>query len=340
MSDLVERFTSADVSALARTISLVERNAAGVADMLAELRSAAGPQPRRVGLTGAPGAGKSSLIGAMIGAARRRDLSVGVLAVDPSSPFSGGALLGDRLRMEEFLLDPRVYVRSMGARGQLGGLSPSAAEVAWLLGAYGFDEVLVETVGTGQSELDLPSLVDTTIVVLNPNSGDSIQLEKAGILEVADIYVVNKADLPGADGLVRDLRMMLTLGPRRSWRPKVVATVANPPDESIEKLWTAVGEHRAYLETDPDGRAVDARKLRETAAGLVAARARAWALAECDRDESINDTGGQRSPHLVADRLLALAANGRLAAEAGGIRCGTGAIPRTDPTRHPMGEKR
>jgi LAO/AO transport system kinase len=324
MRDLVERFRAAEVGALARTITLVERDSPDAAAVLAELRATAGPQPRRVGLTGAPGAGKSSLIGAMIGAARRGDLSVAVLAVDPSSPFSGGALLGDRLRMEEHLLDPGVFVRSMGARGRLGGLSPGAAEAAWLLGAYGFDGVIVETVGTGQSELDLPSLVDTTIVVLTPNSGDSVQLEKAGILEVADIYVVNKADLPGADRLVHDLHTMLGLGPRRSWRPRVVATVAAPPDASVDELWTAVAAHRAYLDTHPDGRAVDARRMRETAADLVAARARAWALAECERDGSIDDADGRRSPHLIADRLLALAAGGRFA--------------RTDPVHHPRGE--
>jgi LAO/AO transport system kinase len=309
MNGLAERFTAGDVRALARTISLVERSDPAAADVLARLRSVSGRQPRRLGLTGAPGAGKSSLVSALIGAARRAGRSVAVLAVDPSSPFSGGALLGDRLRMDDHLLDPHVFVRSMGARGRLGGLSPSAAEVAWLLGAFGFDEVIVETVGTGQSELDLPSLVDTTVVVLTPNSGDSIQLAKAGITEIADVFAVNKADLPGAKRLVRDLHMMLDLGPSRSWRPLVVDTVASPPDDSVDALWQAVTEHRAYLDSDPAGRSEDARRLVETAADLVAARARAWALAECTRDPTV-DAGAAGLPHVVADRLLALAADG------------------------------
>jgi LAO/AO transport system kinase len=308
MNELAERFAAGDVRALARTISLVERDDPAAAAVLAALRSVAGTQPRRVGLTGAPGAGKSSLVSALIGAARRDGRSVAVLAVDPSSPFSGGALLGDRLRMDDHLLDPHVFVRSMGARGRLGGLSPSAAEVAWLLGAFGFDEVIVETVGTGQSELDLPSLVDTTVVVLTPNSGDSIQLEKAGVIEIADVFAVNKADLPGAQRLVRDLHVMLGLGARKAWRPPVVGTIARPPDDSVDALWRAVTEHRAYLDTDPAGREQDTRKLIETAADLVAARARAWALAECARDPMVGAVAG--GPHVVADRLLALAADG------------------------------
>lgn len=309
MSDLARRFAAGDVRALARTISLVERADPAAADVLAELRSVTGGQPRRLGLTGAPGAGKSSLVNALIGAARRQGRSVAVLAVDPSSPFSGGALLGDRLRMDDHLLDPHVFVRSMGARGRLGGLSPSAVEVAWLLGAFGFDEVIVETVGTGQSELDLPSLVDTTVVVLTPNSGDSIQMAKAGILEIADVFAVNKADLPGAQRLMRELHMMLDLGTRGSWRPPVVDTVASPPDDSVAALWQAVADHRAYLDTDPAGRELDARRLVETAADLVAARARAWALAECVRNPAV-DVAAAGVPHVVADRLLALAADG------------------------------
>ncbi|HEY0448251.1 methylmalonyl Co-A mutase-associated GTPase MeaB [Actinophytocola sp.] len=307
MSELVERFQAGDVRALARAISLVERADPDAATLLADLRAVAGPQPPRVGVTGAPGAGKSTLLGAMIRVARRDKRSVAVLAVDPSSPFSGGALLGDRLRMDEHLLDPGVYVRSMGARGQLGGLAPGAAEAAWLLGAHGFAEVLVETVGTGQSELDLPSLVDTTVLVLNPNAGDAIQLEKAGVLEVADVYVVNKTDLPGADRLVRDLHTMLGLGTCGSWVPRVVATVANRPDGSVEQVWDAVREHRAFLADHPEGRALAAGKVRESAAALVAARARAWALAACERDGSLTAVDGRRSPHVIADRLLELA---------------------------------
>lgn len=250
MAGLVERFAAGDVRALARAISLVERDDPDAGTVLAGLRAVTGGQPRRVGFTGAPGSGKSTLLGAVIRDLRRAGRSVAVLAVDPSSPFSGGALLGDRLRMDEHLLDPHVFIRSMSARGRLGGLAPSAAAAAWLLGAHGYDEVLVETVGTGQSELDLPALVDTTVLVLNPNAGDAIQLEKAGVIEIADVFVVNKADLPGAKRLVRDLHRMLDLGVRGTWRPKVVATVATEPNGTVEELLAAVAEHRTFLDIE------------------------------------------------------------------------------------------
>jgi LAO/AO transport system kinase len=307
VSELAERFKRGDVRALARMISLVEGNDATAAPLLAELRAHAGPQPRRVGLTGSPGVGKSSLLGEMIRTALTMGHSVGVLAIDPSSPFTGGALLGDRLRMDQHLLDPRVFIRSAGSRGRLGGLSPAAVEATWLLGAFGFDEVLVETVGTGQSEVDLSALVDTTVVVLNPNSGDLIQLEKAGLNEIADIFVVNKADLPGAKQLMRDLHLMLGMGNRRPWLPKVLATVASPPDGSVANLWAAIAAHRAYLTDDPAGQADDARKTMETAADLVASRARAWALEAC-ASGLVVDVSAARLPHTVADQLFRLAA--------------------------------
>lgn len=308
VSELGVRFAESDVRALARTISLVEGDAPSARAVLAELRSKALPQPRRVGLTGAPGAGKSSLINALIGAARSRGDSVAVLAVDPSSPFSGGALLGDRLRMDAHLLDPQVYVRSMAARGHLGGLSPTAADVAWLMGAFGFDEVLIETVGTGQSELEVLSLVDTTVVVLTPDSGDSIQLDKAGMMEIADIYVVNKSDLAGADAFVRDIRTMLGLGTRTSWVPPVIATTAHEPNPAINGLWDAISSHRQYLDAHPEGRKADLRRTREAAAALVGARARAWALRECGQDGFVFQPG-ERAESL-AERLMTLANNG------------------------------
>ncbi|HEY4280948.1 MAG TPA: methylmalonyl Co-A mutase-associated GTPase MeaB [Conexibacter sp.] len=261
VSDLATRFADGEPRALAQAITLVEREDPRAAELLAGLREReqererAGdaeprPRPLSIGLTGAPGAGKSTLADALVRVARHAGRTVGVLAVDPSSPFSGGALLGDRLRMDAHLLDPGVFVRSMGTRGQLGGLSPAASDVAWLLGAFGFDEVVVETVGTGQSELEVPRLVDTTIVVLTPGMGDDVQLEKAGIMEIADVFVVNKADRPGADRLVRELRTALNLGTRSAWRPPIVATTAIEPDEAIDAVWQAVADHRDHLKAD------------------------------------------------------------------------------------------
>ncbi len=310
MSDLAARFAAGDVRGLARTISLVEHDDPRTGDVLAELRATAGPQPRRVGLTGAPGAGKSTLLDLMIRTARTQHRSVAVLAVDPTSPFSGGALLGDRLRMDTHLLDPGVFIRSMGARGRLGGLSPHAAEVAWLLGAFGFDEIILETVGTGQSELEVCELAETTVVVLTPAAGDSIQLDKAGIIEIADIYVVNKADLPGASQLIRDIRKMLHLDSAASWCPPVLTTVATQPDASADELWAAITAHRDYLMAHPEGHARDARRMRESVADLVAARARSWAMRQCEQDNVATELRQHRMPHVIADRLLTQSTEG------------------------------
>jgi LAO/AO transport system kinase len=305
LAELAGRFTRGDTRALAQAITVVERGGPRAPELLARLRDAAGEPPPAVGFTGAPGAGKSTLVDAMIREARGRDATVGVVAVDPSSPYSGGAVLGDRLRMDAHLLDPGVYVRSMGARGHLGGLSSTAGEVVWLLGAFGFDEVLVETVGTGQSEHDVPSIVDTTVVVLTPGMGDGVQLEKAGIMEIADVFAVNKADLPGAPTVVRELRTMLNMGPRNAWRPPIVPTVANRPDPSPAALWEAIGVHREHLAESEAGRESTASRLKDRTAAIVAEHARAAARARLDADEAL--TAGlmaDRLPRLAAEQLL------------------------------------
>jgi LAO/AO transport system kinase len=302
---LAERFARRDVRALAQAISVVERGGPDAPELLAQLRDAAGEPPPSVGFTGAPGSGKSTLVDAMIRTARERGATVGVLAVDPSSPYSGGAVLGDRLRMDAHLLDPGVYVRSMGARGHLGGLSYTAGEVVWLLGAFGFEEVLVETVGTGQSEHEVPSIVDTTVVVLTPGMGDGVQLEKAGIMEIADVFAVNKADLPGAQSVVRELRTMLNMGARAAWRPPIVATIANAPDPSPAALWEAIEAHRAHLASSDEGRESTAGRLKERTAAIVAERARAEALARLDADEALTAALlRDRLPRLAAEHLL------------------------------------
>jgi LAO/AO transport system kinase len=195
-----------------------------------------------VGFTGAPGTGKSTLVDALVTLLRKLDRSVAVIGTDPNSPFTGGAILGDRIRMQRHALDPKVFIRSMGARGHLGGLSLAARETIRLLGAFGFDPVILETVGVGQSELEVAAVADTTIVVLTPNLGDGVQMIKAGILEIADIFVVNKADLEGHNRAVTELRGMLSLsnvpGALKQWKPPIIATSA-VRQEGIEELWAA-----------------------------------------------------------------------------------------------------
>jgi LAO/AO transport system kinase len=305
INDVASRFAEGDRGALARAISLVERCDPCAPELLRTIGAHATRPLSRVGLTGAPGAGKSTLVGALIRAARAARRTVGVLAVDPSSPFSGGALLGDRLRMEEHVLDPGVFVRSMSARGRVGGVAPAAGEVIWLLGAFGFDEVLVETVGAGQSELEVRNLVDTTVVIITPGTGDDVQLDKSGILEIADVFAVNKADLPGVDRLVRELRTMLNLGAPSVWRPPIVATVATRPDEAIEQLWEAIASHRAHLAAAVDTPELDTERMRRSMAALVGSRAQEWALARAQAGSRYDDELRAGLSITVADQLCA-----------------------------------
>src|SRR5689334_5305198 len=202
-----------------------------------------------IGLTGSPGVGKSTTTTALVGAFRERGLRVGVLAVDPSSPFSGGALLGDRVRMQDHALDPEVYIRSMASRGHLGGLSFTTPQAIRVLDAAGCDVVLVETVGVGQSEVEIAGLADTSVVLLAPGMGDGIQAAKAGILEIGDVFVVNKADRDGADQLRRELRSMLALAerPEGAWKPPIVKTVA-AKQEGLDEVVEEIARHHAWLE--------------------------------------------------------------------------------------------
>jgi LAO/AO transport system kinase len=241
--------------ALARLVTMIERGG-DQARSVAELSYTKAP-PYTVGLTGAPGAGKSTLTDRVItatksgwaaaeGVGAELIAQVGVLAVDPSSPFTGGAILGDRIRMQEHATDPDVFIRSMATRGRLGGLSLAVPDAIRLLGAAGLPVVLVETVGVGQMEVDIASAADTTIVVVNPGWGDSMQANKAGLLEIADIFVINKADRPGAREAKRDLDQMLDLSQLGSWRPPIIETIA-ADGTGVTELWEAVGAHRAHL---------------------------------------------------------------------------------------------
>ena len=244
--DLGEGVLAGDRRAVARAISMVEDGAEG----LEELSSALFPHTGRaytIGLTGAPGVGKSTLAGELVRVARERDHTAAVLAIDPTSPFTGGALLGDRLRMQEHATDPGVFIRSMATRGHLGGMALAAPEAVRILDASGKDVVIVETVGVGQAEVDVAAATDTTLVVVTPGWGDAVQVAKAGILEIADVFVVNKADREGASAAVRDLEQMIRMGSPPDWTPPVIRASAQS-SEGTGELWEAIAAHRAHLE--------------------------------------------------------------------------------------------
>lgn len=310
---LVDRARAGDARSVAKLISLVE----DASPLLREAMTALMPYGGRatvIGLTGAPGVGKSTTTSGLVSAFRALDKRVGVLAVDPSSPFSGGALLGDRIRMQDHALDPDVYIRSMATRGHLGGLSWSTPQAMRVLDAAGCDVVLVETVGVGQSEVEVAGLADTTVVLLAPGMGDAVQAAKAGILEVGDVYVVNKADREGADYAVRELRHMLTLGERRGpgdWRPPILTTVASRGD-GLDKVVAALDKHRGWLEETGQ---LHVRRVRR-AAGEVEAiavttlRARMGDLNSTNGPSGLEElaaevVAGRTDPYSAADRLVA-----------------------------------
>ena len=244
---LIAQARSGDRRALARLITLVENREDGHEEALGLLYRDGG-NAWTTGMTGAPGAGKSTLTSGIVTALRSRGPEVAVLAVDPSSPFSGGAILGDRVRMQDHIEDAGVYIRSMASRGRLGGIAEATPRALVVLDGAGFPEVILETVGVGQAEVAVVDAADTTVVVVTPGWGDSIQAAKAGLLEIGDIFVVNKADRPGVDETVRDLKQMLDLGGHGEWWPPVVATVATT-GEGVAELVAAVDDHRAHLES-------------------------------------------------------------------------------------------
>jgi LAO/AO transport system kinase len=267
-------------------------------------------QARVIGLTGPPGVGKSTLTAALVAVYRERGLRVGVLAVDPTSPFSGGALLGDRVRMQEHATDPGVFIRSMATRGHLGGLSRAAPQALRVLDAAGFGVLLVETVGVGQAEVEVASLADTTLVMVAPGMGDSIQAAKAGILEVADIFVVNKADQPGAQDTVRDLRGMIALARRGpgEWRPPIVTTIAVKA-EGIGELAAEVDAHWSWLDSSGQRAARRRARAREEIAAIAIAelRQRVGGLPGDSRLDALaaRVAAGDLDPFAAADELVA-----------------------------------
>jgi LAO/AO transport system kinase len=337
---ILEALDRHEPAALARAITLVENQRDGFERVLSHVHARlARGAARRIGITGPPGAGKSTLTERLIQHYRAQELSVGVVAVDPTSPFTGGALLGDRIRMESASLDPHVFIRSMATRGAHGGLATTTEEVADLLEAFGFERILVETVGVGQTELDIARSAETTVLVLVPESGDGIQTLKAGVMEIADVYVVNKSDRPGADTLRQEVEVMLGIrrgnafrhvaphhsAPTRAregaggrgkagdasggdWEPPVLATVASR-GEGIAELAAALDRHAAYLEAS--GRLIERRRRR------LAARTRAvleravqrWLIEATRADELLAQrldevVEGRRSPYDVAAEIL------------------------------------
>ncbi|MCZ7457919.1 methylmalonyl Co-A mutase-associated GTPase MeaB [Streptomyces sp. WMMC940] len=296
--------------AVARLISLVEGASPQLREVMAELAPLTGGA-YVVGLTGSPGVGKSTSTSALVTAYRKAGKRVGVLAVDPSSPFSGGALLGDRVRMSEHASDPGVYIRSMATRGHLGGLAWAAPQAIRVLDAAGCDVVLVETVGVGQSEVEIASQADTSVVLLAPGMGDGIQAAKAGILEIGDVYVVNKADRDGADATARELNHMLGLGQSRGpgdWRPPIVKTVAARA-QGVDEVVEALEKHRAWMEEHgvlAERRARRAAHEVETIA-VTALRERIGDLRGDRRLGTLAEriVAGELDPYAAADELVA-----------------------------------
>ena len=282
---MIARARAGDRRALAKLITLVENRRAGHVAALSQLYQDGG-HAWTTGLTGAPGAGKSTLTDRLIGTLRSRGPEVAVLAVDPSSPFTGGAILGDRVRMADHIADRGVYIRSMASRGQLGGISEATPRALVVIEGAGFGEIILETVGVGQAEIGVVGSADTTVVVVTPGWGDSVQAAKAGLLEIGDLFVVNKADRPGVNDTVRNLKQMLELGGHGEWWPPVVPTVGTS-GEGIDELQKAIDDHRAYLESS----GALAVRRRDHATRLLndaveAELRRKWALA---RDQSAWD---------------------------------------------------
>jgi LAO/AO transport system kinase len=284
---LAERLIAGDKRALARAITLIENDDPRGWELVREVFPRTG-RARIVGLTGPPGVGKSTLIGALTTEMRKADREVAVLSIDPSSPFTRGALLGDRIRLSDHFLDAGVFIRSMASRGALGGLSEATLQAALLMDASGKDDVFIETVGVGQAEIDIVDHGDTIVLVLMPGSGDSIQALKAGVMEIPDIIVVNKSDHPMTDTMIREIRGVLSLGPSTSWRVPIVKTEATK-GEGVAELAEKISEHREHIEAEGTLDERRARNLRNEVLELAAARMRRRLEAAVADDASVRE---------------------------------------------------
>ena len=313
MQNIIERLLNGDRRALARMVTLIENESPVARRYLAELHQHTG-RGHIIGVTGAPGAGKSTLVTHLVRELRRRDRKIGVVAVDPSSPFSGGALLGDRIRMMELAGDPRVFIRSMASRGSLGGLSASTRDVVRAMDAAGYDPIIIETVGTGQAEVEVMRAAQTVLVVCAPGMGDEVQAIKAGILEIADIFVVSKADRPGSDQTVAELAMMLSLDPARRqhdksrpyWKIPVLRTSALK-DQGLVGLADAIQQHRDYLDESGALAQRIQRQVRSEVETLIlhaVSNALKQAVSAEEWQRLIEDiTARERDPYSVAGEL-------------------------------------
>ena len=304
---LAQRLLDGDKRALARAITLVESDDPAGWDLVREVYPHTG-NASIVGLTGAPGAGKSTLIGALTKLRREQDREIAVLSIDPSSPFTHGALLGDRIRLTDHFLDPGVFIRSMANRGALGGLSEAALQAALLMDAAGKDDVFLETVGVGQAEVDIIDHADTIVLVLMPGSGDSIQALKAGVMEIPDIIVVNKADHPLTDTMVREIRGVLSLAPQRGWRVPIIKTEAHK-GAGVAELVEKLDEHRAFIEAEGTLSERRKRNLRSEVVAICTFRLRRRMEAQLDEDnnfaELLDEVVARRlDPATAASRVL------------------------------------
>jgi LAO/AO transport system kinase len=306
-ADLSERLLQGDKRALARAITLVENDDPEGWDLVREVYPSTG-KSTVVGFTGAPGVGKSTLIGKLVEHARGREREVAVLSIDPSSPFTQGALLGDRIRLADHFLDPGVFIRSMASRGSLGGLSEATLQAALLMDASGKDDVLLETVGVGQAEVDIIGHADTVVLVLMPGSGDSVQALKAGVMEIPDVIVVNKSEHPMTDTMVREIRATLSLGPQEGWRVPIVKTEA-AKGQGIEELVEKISEHRAYIEAEGTLETRRGRNLMNEVLALAGARMRRRLEEQTREDPEVKEmldevVARKLDPASAAARLL------------------------------------
>jgi len=311
MHELVQRLLTGDRRAAARIITLVENNSPDKEELLSGIFPHTG-KAFILGITGSPGAGKSSLVDSLTAYFRKQGLSIGIIAVDPTSPFTGGAILGDRIRMQEHALDRGVFIRSMGTRGSLGGLARATKEAIKVLDAYGRDLIMVETVGVGQSELDIMAAADTTMVVLNPGAGDSIQTIKAGIMEIADVFVVNKCDRDGADKTAAEVEAMLDLGHGQNpnWRPPVVKT-STLDGKGIPELVAAIDKHREFANSSGEFASRRAAQLKAEVTETVEhyLKELLWSkVGDSGEMSKLLEEGAERKldPYTIARRILSV----------------------------------